>query len=61
MDGEFGVSRCKLLHLEWISNQVHGIAQGTLSILLGWNTMEDSVRKRMYRYIRVCVCVCVCV
>ena len=22
MDGEFGVSRCKLLHLEWISHEV---------------------------------------
>ena len=22
MDGEFGVSRCKLLHLEWISGEV---------------------------------------
>ena len=22
MDGEFGVSRCKLSHLEWISNEV---------------------------------------
>jgi len=22
IDGEFGVSRCKLLHLEWISNEV---------------------------------------
>ena len=22
MDGEFGVSRCKLLHLEWISSEV---------------------------------------
>ena len=22
MDSEFGVSRCKLLHLEWISNEV---------------------------------------
>ena len=22
MDGEFGVNRCKLLHLEWISNEV---------------------------------------
>ena len=32
MDGEFGVSRCKLLHLEWISN---GTAQGTISNLLG--------------------------
>jgi len=22
MDGEFGVSKCKVLHLEWISNDV---------------------------------------
>ena len=22
MDGEFGVHRCKLFHLEWISNEV---------------------------------------
>ena len=22
VDGEFGVSRCKLLHLEWISDEV---------------------------------------
>ena len=22
MDGEFGVSRCELLHLEWMSNEV---------------------------------------
>ena len=22
MDGEFGVGRCKVLHLEWISNEV---------------------------------------
>ena len=42
--GWFGVSRCKLLHLEWI-------AQGTTSGHLRWNMME---RKRM------CVCVCVC-
>ena len=22
MDGEFGISKCKLLHIEWISNEV---------------------------------------
>ena len=22
MDGEFGVNRCKLLHLEWMNNEV---------------------------------------
>ena len=35
MDGEFGVSRCKLLYLEWISNGVLLVTQGTISILLG--------------------------
>ena len=35
MDWEFGVSRCKLLHLEWISNEILlYIAQGTISNLL---------------------------
>ena len=32
-------------------------AQKTMSGLLGWNMMEDSLKKRMC----VCVCVCVCV
>ena len=31
MDWEFGVSRCKLLHLEWINNEICCTAQGTLS------------------------------
>ena len=35
MDWEFGVSRCKLLHLEWISNEVLLTAQETISSLLG--------------------------
>ena len=35
MDWEFGVGRCKLLHLEWINNKVYCIAQGTISHLLG--------------------------
>ena len=45
MDWESGVSRCKLLHLEWISNKVF-IAWGTVSSLL----MEGNIRKRMYTY-----------
>ena len=44
MDWEFGVSRCKLLHLEWISNKSYYTAQGTRSNLLGENMMEDSMR-----------------
>ena len=35
MDREFGVGRCKLLYLEWISNVVLCTAQGTMSNLLG--------------------------
>ena len=35
MDREFGVDRCKLLHSEWISNEVILTAQGTISSLLG--------------------------
>ena len=34
MDYEFGVSRCKLLHLEWINSEVC-TAQGAMSNLLG--------------------------
>ena len=35
MDWEFGVGRCKVLHLEWISNEVLlYIAQGAISSLL---------------------------
>ena len=32
IDCEFGVNKCKLLHLEWISNEILCIAQGTNSI-----------------------------
>ena len=32
MDGEFGVSRCKLLNLEWISNEVLPICTWSLGI-----------------------------
>ena len=48
IDWEFGVSRCKLLHSEWISNEVLPIAQETISNLLGYNMVEDNMRKRMY-------------
>ena len=50
MDEEFGVSRCKLLHLEWISNEMLHIAQGTISNLLGQNMKKDSMRNEMYVY-----------
>ena len=35
MDREFGVSRCKLLHVEWISNEILLYSTGNYIILLG--------------------------
>ena len=35
MDGEFGVGRCKLLHLEWISNGVLLYSTGNYVYSLG--------------------------
>jgi len=55
-DWEFGVSRCKLLHLEWINNEILLIAQATISSHLRGNMMEDNVRKRIYIYIYIYVC-----
>ena len=35
LDGDFGVSRCKPLHLEWIGNEVLLYNTGTIFSLLG--------------------------
>ena len=35
MDGEFGVGRCKLLHLEWIGNEVLLYSTGNYIQYLG--------------------------
>ena len=35
MDWEFGINRCKLLHSEWIDNEVLSSAHETVSNLLG--------------------------
>ena len=47
MEWEFGFSRCKLLHWEWISNEI---------LLYSTGNYIQSFRKIMC----VCVCVCVC-
>ena len=44
MDWEFGVSGCKLLHLEWISNELLLYSTGSYVQSL---VMEDNVRKRI--------------
>ena len=44
MDCEFGFSRHKLLHLEWISNEVLlYTAQGTICNLLGYICINESL------------------
>ena len=48
MDWEFGVSRCKLFHLEWISNEVLLYSTGNSIPSLGTEMMEDSMRKIIY-------------
>ena len=34
MEWEFGISRCKLLHIEWINNKSYYITQGTIFNIL---------------------------
>ena len=51
MDGEFGIGRCKLLHLEWISKAVLLYSTRNYIQSLGLEHMEDRVKKR------ICVCI----
>ena len=55
MDEEFAVGRCRVFHLEWISNEVLLYSTGNYIQSLGQSVTEDSMRERM------CVYVCVCV
>ena len=48
MDGEFGVGRYKLSHLEWMSSEALLYSMGTISNLLRLTMMEDNMRKRIY-------------
>ena len=50
MDWEFGINRCKLLPLEWITMRSCCIALGTISNQLWWNMIMWE--KRMY----ICIC-----
>ena len=49
VDWEFGVSRCKLLHLEWVKTlRSYCTAQGTISSLLRQTMMEKNIKKNVY-------------
>ena len=51
MDREFGVSRCKLLHLDWISSEVLLYSRGNCLIFWDKNMMGDDIRKSRYMYV----------
>ena len=53
MDWESRVSRCKPLHLEWISNEILLYSTGNYIQSLVMERMEDNVRKRMYIYVEL--------
>ena len=57
-DWEVDVNRCKLLHLEWISNEVLLHSTGNYNQSLG---IDHDGRSHKKRYIYVCIYVCVCV
>ena len=55
MDREFGVNRCKLWLLEWISNEVLLYSTGNLSSHLRhlrWSTREEDVREGIQIHVR---------
>ena len=60
MDWEFGFSRCKVLHLEWISNEILLYRTGNCVQILVMEHDERYYEKKKVQ-INVCVCVCVCV
>ena len=50
MDWEFGISRCKLLHLEWINNKVLLYSTGNYIQYLVVNHMENNIKN-------ICICI----
>ena len=55
--GSFEVSRCELLHLDWISSEVLLFIYSTGNYIqaLGIDQMEDNIRKGMCVYIYICM------
>ena len=58
MDWEFGVGRCKLLHLEWISIGVPLYGTENCVKSLGLNIMENSIKKKENVYLCVAGSLC---
>jgi len=57
MDWGFGVNRCKLLHLEWIDNEILLYSTGNYIQLLGQTIMKRNIKKKnVYMYITKSLC-----
>ena len=60
MDGEFGVSRCKILHLEWISDEVPPYRTGNYNQSLeiehnGRQYERKNVHLNIYIHMSICM------
>ena len=51
MDWEFGISRCKLLYIEWINNKVLPDSTGNYIQYPVINHNRKESEKRMYTYV----------
>ena len=60
MEWEFGVSRCKLLHLEWINNKVLIYSTGNYSQYPVINQYGKEYKKIMSLSIYVCITESLC-
>ena len=56
MDWEFGISKCKLLCIEWINNKVLLYSTGNY---IQYPVTNHNGKEHEKEYIYMCVCVCV--
>ena len=61
MDWEFGISRCKLLHIEWINQKALLYNLGSYIQQPVINHNGKNMKKNVCLCVCVCVCVCVCI
>ena len=60
VEWEMGVSRCKLLHIEWVNNKVLLCSTDTLYPMINRNGKDYFKTECIYVCVCVCVCTCVC-
>ena len=56
MDWEFGLSRCKLLYIEWINSKVLLYSTGNYTQYPVINHNGKDMKKNVYRYITESLC-----